>query len=301
MTITRINGNSYYIPGPTNIGVFVFKDKYTLLIDSGETNQDARKIQEKLADSNYNIKYILNTHSHIDHCGGNIYLKENYPGSVFYASEEARLFIENPFLFPLYLYGGRPSEQLSRGFIRTRETTVDIIVDEGTEKINDEKFTIINLNGHGPGQIAIATRDRVCYLGDALFSKENIKKYSFPFLFDINEQYKTLDKIPQLDFDYFLLGHAERVYTRDELDDLVKLNRKNLDYYLDICLDLLQQPHSREELMEEIIILQDLDPDFKEYYFLFSTLGAMLSYLQQKNQIECQVENGKVYYYYHNS
>ena len=108
MNLSRINGNSYYIPGSTNIGVFLFKDKYTLLIDSGESNQDARKIQENLMTNNLNIKYIINTHSHIDHCGGNVYLKESYPGSLFYSSPNTQLFVENAFLFPLYLYAGNP-------------------------------------------------------------------------------------------------------------------------------------------------------------------------------------------------
>jgi hypothetical protein len=35
MELKKINGNSYYIPGPTNIGLFQFKDKYSLLIDTG--------------------------------------------------------------------------------------------------------------------------------------------------------------------------------------------------------------------------------------------------------------------------
>jgi len=297
MNLSRINGNSYYIPGSTNIGVFLFKDKYTLLIDSGESNQDARKIQENLMTNNLNIKYIINTHSHIDHCGGNVYLKESYPGSLFYSSPNTQLFVENAFLFPLYLYAGNPPEQLKQGFVRKKKITVDEIVNEGNVKINDEKFEIINLDGHAPGQIGIGTRDCTFYLGDALFSKENISKYSFPFLFDIAEQYKTLDKILLLDYDYFVLGHSTQIYKRNEIKQLVAYNRSNLDKHLDICLELLEQPHSREELLEEIIILLDLSPDVKEYFFLYFTLGSMLSYLKIKNLVEDQLESGRIYYY----
>jgi len=297
MSLQRINGNSYYIPGPTNIGVFLFKDKYALVVDSGESNQDARKIQESLENESFKVKYILNTHSHIDHCGGNSYLKEKFPGSMLYSSPGAQLFIENGFLFPLYLYGGKPPEQLSHGFVRNKKIVVDNSFNEGVVRINEEKFEIISLGGHAPGQIGIATRDRVCYLGDAIFSKENIAKYSFPFLFDIGEQYNTYNKLVNLDFDFFVLGHAERIYQRDEFMNLVEINRVNLDNYLNICLDLLEQPHSREELMEEIIILQELCPDTREYYFIFSALASMLSYLIAKNLIEYQLENGRLFYY----
>jgi glyoxylase-like metal-dependent hydrolase (beta-lactamase superfamily II) len=297
MSLIRINGNSGYIPGSTNSGVFLFKDKYALVIDSGDTNQDARKIQESLEAESFKIKYVINTHSHIDHCGGNIYFKEKFPGSIFFASRSARLFIANAFLFPLYIYGGNPPEQLSHGLVRSKSVTPDNILTEGIIRINEEKFEVFNLNGHAPGQVGIGTRDRVVYLGDALFSRENIDKYSFPFLFDIEEQYKTLDKIPELDYDHFVLGHGEQVYKKEEIENLVRFNRSNLDDYLNISLELLEQPHSREELLEEIVILKELGPDIKEYFFLSSTMAAMLSFLISKNQVEYQLESGRLFYY----
>ncbi|MGS0764562.1 MBL fold metallo-hydrolase [Syntrophomonas curvata] len=297
MSLIRINGNSFYIPGSTNTGAFLFKDKYSLITDSGDSNQAARKIQENLEVDGFKIKYVINTHSHMDHCGGNAYLKEKYPGSVFFASRSAQLFIENAFLFPLYIYGGKPPEQLSHGFVRDKSIVPDNTVTEGIIRINDEKFEVFSLNGHAPGQVGIGTRDRVGYLGDALFSRENIGKYSFPFLFDIEAQYETLDKIPALNYDYFVLGHGEQVYEKEEIENLVRLNRSNLDDYLNISLELLEQPHSREELLEEIIILKDLCPDFREYFFLSSTMAAMLSFLILKNQVEYQLESGRLFYY----
>lgn len=297
MELSKINGNTYYISAPTNIGVFQFKDKYTLLIDTGDNNQQARKICETLSENKMNIKYILNTHEHIDHSGGNLFISENYPGSIFHASPAARLFMENDYLFPLYLYGGNPISELSRHFTKNKKFIVDVELLPGEVKINDEKFAIISLAGHAAGQIGIATRDRVCFLGDALFSEEIIDKYSFPFLYDIEVQFKTLDNISQLEYDYFVLAHAARIYTVEEIRSLAKLNRENLEKYLSLVLDLLEQPKSREELLEEIIILQDLTPDFKEYYFLLSTTGAMISYLYKKDLLKYQQENGKIFFY----
>ena len=297
MELTKVNGNTYYIPGSTNIGVFQFKDRYTLLIDTGDNNQQARKICATLNENKMNIKYVLNTHEHVDHSGGNLFICENYPGSIFHASPTAKLFMENDYLFPLYLYGGNPISELSRHFTKNKNFTVDIELAPGEMKINDEKFEIIPLAGHAAGQIGIATRDQVCFLGDALFSEEIIDKYSFPFLYDIETQFKTLDNISQLDYDHFVVAHAARIYQLEEIRSLVELNRENLEKYLSLVLDLLEQPKSREELLEEIIILQDLTPDFKEYYFLLSTTGAMISYLYKKDLLKFQQENGKVFFY----
>ncbi|PKM77142.1 MAG: MBL fold metallo-hydrolase [Firmicutes bacterium HGW-Firmicutes-15] len=297
MQLTKINGNTYYIPAPTNIGVFQFKDKYTLLIDTGDNNQQARKISEIVQSNNLNIKYIVNTHNHIDHAGGNVFFQEHYPGSLFHASEDEKLFLENAYLFPMYLYGGSPVNELSRHFLKSKKLRIDEVMTAGTYKINDDKFEIIPLSGHARGQIGIGTRDRVCFLGDSLFSREIVAKYSFPFLFDIDKQLNSYKTIEELDYDYFVIGHASQIFSLTEIKDLVKFNRDNLNYYLDLALDLFTQPHTREEMLEEICILEELQLDFKEYYFSLSTIGAIIAYLHDQEELKYQIENGKLYYY----
>ncbi|MDD3269504.1 MAG: MBL fold metallo-hydrolase [Syntrophomonadaceae bacterium] len=297
MRLEKINGNSFYIAAPTNIGVFQFKDRYTLLLDTGDNNQQGRKISDILREHNLNVKYIINTHNHIDHAGGNLFFREHFPGTQFYASAEEKLFLENTYLFPAYLYGGSPVEELSRHFLRSKQFLVDDILNPGNIKINEEKFEVISLAGHARGQIGIGTRDRVCFLGDALFSQEIIAKYSFPFLFDIAQQLSTYNTIAELDYDYYVLGHAEQVYNPGELQELLKLNRDNLNYYLELVLDLLIQPKTREEILEELCILKELEIDFKEYYFSLSTVAAIISHLYHQEFLDYQIENGKLYYY----
>lgn len=297
MNLTKIAGNTYYLPGPTNVGVFVFKDKYTLLIDSGDSNQDARLYADILVQSDFNIKYVLNTHEHHDHWGGNNHLQEHFPGSLFYASAASALFIENFSLFPLYLFGGNPPATLVRGVGGSRSGRIDQHLQAGTVRIHEEKFEIIPLPGHSSGQIGVATREKVCFLGDALFSEEILAKYGFPFLLDVAAQYRTLDTILELPFDQYVLGHADRIYCSEDLPKLVALNRSRLDHCMALLLDLLQQPKSREELLEEVIILEELQPDFHEYCLLYSTVGGMISHLMAAHGLELQLESGKAYYY----
>lgn len=297
MQINKINGNTYYIPAPTNIGVFQFKDKYTLLIDSGDNNQQARKIAETVQSQGLNIKYLFSTHHHIDHSGGLSFLQENFPGSLLYAGRDEALFLENSRLFPMYLYGGHPPRELSRIFVTSKQVRLDEGLKSGVCRINEEKFDIISLPGHSPGQVGIGTRDQVCFLGDALFSREIIAKYSLPFLFDIEAQRKTYQTIRELPYEWYVIGHAEQIYTRDEIQLLVDFNQDNLCFYLDLIVDVLAQPHTREELLEEISILQDLQFDFKEYFFSLATVGAMVAYLLSAGRLSYQLENGKLYFY----
>lgn len=297
MELKKIKGNTYYIPMGTNIGVFQFKDKYTLLIDTGNNNQQARKIVDLLQDNNINIKYIFNTHHHIDHTGGNGFLKENFTGSIIYSSEIEKMYIDNDELFSTILYGGNPMNYFAREFRSTKKYNVDEILNEGQTKINNEKFEVINLYGHSKGHIGIATKDKVCFLGDSLFSKEIIEKYKIPFLFDIKMQFDTYEKIKELEYDYYVLSHSEHIYTRDEIIELSTYNKDNLNYFVDSALELLQQPKTKEQLLEEICILENKDFDFDEYHFCLSTIGAIITYLYDKEMLNYQTENGKLYYY----
>jgi len=297
MQLEKINGNTYFIPAPTNIGVFQFRDKYTLLIDTGDNNQQARKINEVLQENGLAVKYIFLTHNHIDHSGGVAFFRDHFPGSLFYTSVAESLYLETRLLFALYLFGGNPPRELSRHF-SSKDHQIDQTVAPGVLRLNDERFEIVPLAGHAAGQIGIGTRDRVCFLGDALFSQEIIAKYSFPFLFNIEQQLTTYQTITKLaDYDYFVLGHAEKVYTRSEIVQLAAFNQEKLNYFLDMILEILVQPHTREELVEEIFILEELETDFKEYYFTLSTTAAMIAYLLDKMLINYQLENGKLYFY----
>jgi glyoxylase-like metal-dependent hydrolase (beta-lactamase superfamily II) len=44
MELEKIKGGTYYCPGNTNIGVYAFKNKNCLLIDTGINNTYARRL-----------------------------------------------------------------------------------------------------------------------------------------------------------------------------------------------------------------------------------------------------------------
>jgi len=294
--LTRVNGNTFFIPAPTNIGVFQFKDRYALLVDSGNDNQQARRICDTLQDLDLSAKYLFLTHSHHDHSGGHAFIRQQFPGCRLMAHKDTRAYLNQPFLLAQFIYGGQPPAGVSRS-LNFKPAFPEEEVTEGITRIHEEKFTIVELPGHAPGQCGLITRDRVCFLGDSLFSQDNLYKYSFPFLYDIGAQLKTYDVVEQIDADYFILGHGPDILNQEQMLKLAEENRSNLHKYLAMIMDLLDQPKSREELLEEIIILDDLNPDILEYYFLASTLAAMLSYLQQRENLTMQVENGRLYFF----
>ena len=124
-----------------------------------------------------------------------------------------------------------------------------------------------------------------------------MKKYDFPFIFDVEKYLKSLELIDEIDFDYCVIGHSKSIYNKDEITDIVSKNKDNVNRYVNEIYNLLEQPYTREELLSKIISDNDLKLDYKEYHYYYSTLGSMLSLLIDNDQIQYEVENGLVYYY----
>lgn len=294
MELNKINGSTYYIDAPTNIGIYTFKNKNCLIVDTGINNGQAKKIVDVLKQNSLHPKFIINTHGHIDHCGGNLYFVENFPGCIVYSSEPEKKYIENPLLHPTIIYSSLPLKSL----IRTNNcSNVNYIINEGIQKLNDEKFEIISLPGHSAAHIGIITDDRVAFCGDSVFSREILKKYSFPYLFDIDSSIKTLNKIKEIDADYFILSHSPQTYTKQEIIELADYNIGNIENYKNMILDLLDQPLSRENILENIMILNDLNMDTREYFLSFSSLSAFLKNLNDNGLIQYSMQNGNLYFY----
>ncbi|SHH12653.1 MBL fold metallo-hydrolase [Clostridium grantii] len=294
MHYEKINGSTYIIKGNTNVGVYVFKNKFVLLIDSGIGDSHAKKIDLILKENNLHPKYIVNTHSHEDHCGGNPYFKKNYPGTLVYTSEKEKLYMENKELRAFIICNSSPLKKFNKD---KNPHVVDFILDYGLNKINDEKFQIISLKGHSHEQIGVITDDKVCFLGDSIFSQKILDKYSFPYLFNIEESIETLESLKTIDADYFVIAHADEVLNKDELLVLIDKNLENINTYATQIYELLDQPLTKEDLLQNIIILNDLNLSKFDYFLNLTSASAFLSYLYNNDKIDISLEDGKMYYY----
>lgn len=291
----KINGNTYFIPGATNIGVYSYKNKNCMLIDTGINNSKARKVDEELQAASLHAKYIINTHAHSDHGGGNKFFTDTYPGCEVYASEGTALYFKNPDIYPSMLYSAPSSIKSLNGTVSPSK--VDFTLRDGINKINDEKFEILSTPGHCIGHIAITTPDRVCFLGDSIFSSMILEKYKLPNLVDIEAQLSTLEKLSHIDADYFVVAHAQEIYSKEGILELIDENRKAIELYEAQIMELLNQPYTKEGIVESIIILNDMEMDFKEYHITCSTISAYLNYLYTRDKIKYSIEDGKLYYF----
>ncbi|MGB4504339.1 MAG: MBL fold metallo-hydrolase [Syntrophaceticus sp.] len=293
MNLDKVKDKTYYIKASTNVGVYVFTDNNCLLIDTSFTSGQARTIDETLKKNNLHLKYIINTHTHLDHCCGNLYFQRNYPQCQVYASEPEKPFMENPYLLAALFFSASPLKGLDRS---PRCFPVDHYLETGIQKIGEQEFKIIPLYGHTKGQIGILTPDRVCFLGDSIFSTSTLEKYCLPYLFDIGESIKTMHSLLEIDADYFVISHDEGLLTRETLPYLVKRNLENMEKIQMQILELLKKPMSREDLVEQLVINNGLFLNLMEYHIIFSTVSAFLKYLFDQKLIAYDVQKGRLFF-----
>lgn len=78
-----------------------------MLIDSGLNAKTADRVLKVLAGEGLEVSFIVNTHSHTDHAGGNRFICETV-GCKAYAPEVEDVLIEYSDVEATLVYGGFP-------------------------------------------------------------------------------------------------------------------------------------------------------------------------------------------------
>ena len=124
-----------------------------MIIDPGfDSESEARSILKEIEHNAFQIKYIVNTHGHSDHIGGNRTLKDLTKAPILIHEYDAPM-LSNPHADRL-LHNG------------------DLI------QIGDIKLRVIHTPGHSKGSIILLSTDAV-FSGDTLFAG-SIGRYDLP-------------------------------------------------------------------------------------------------------------------------
>jgi len=140
------------------------KTKEAVVIDPGG---DADRILLALADSRLQVKYIINTHGHFDHVGGN--------GKMKHATG-AEILI-HPFDAPML--GSLASNAAIFGIAVENSPPCDRVIEEGEiVSFGEIALEVIHTPGHTAGGISLFT-DKILFVGDTLFAG-SIGRTDFP-------------------------------------------------------------------------------------------------------------------------
>jgi len=278
MEIRKIAGQVHYVPNPVNICVVYTKDS-AVLVDSGIDENFARKLCRLLEKP---AKFLINTHSHADHCGGNAFLKDKFSVHVL-APEIERQIIESPILEPFYLFGAAPPKELQTKFLMAKPCRVDETLEPGTLTLQDVTLSIVPLAGHSPNQVGVAV-DKILFCADALFSKGAIEKYKMFVVYDVKNFLQTLDLLERSKYDFFLPSHGDLT---GDITELLNLNRKVVENVSNEILKLLKTPRTFDELLTKLLNGFNIEVKNLVQYVLYrSTVHAYLSYLSDEGYVE---------------
>ena len=288
MELKQITKKTFYIPGPTNIGLYL-EGKQAILIDSGNDETAGRKIYRLLEKQGWDLRTIINTHSNADHIGGNNYLQKKTNCDIVATSMEST-FIENPVLEPLLLWGAYPFKSLRNKFLQAQTSRVTHIIDNKGPIINTD-LKALPLDGHFLQMIGIRTPDNIFFIADSLFSPEIIDKYILTVCVDVEAMLKTHLFLEKIEGKFFIPSHAKPT---DNIQDLIKINREHLLKINDRVASLCNKPVSREDILATIAEDHNIKLSSSQFVLTLITISAHLSYLFDKKIIHPVFKNGKM-------
>ena len=182
------------------------QDNYSYLIINENNNDacvvdpsEAKPVIDFINKNNINLKYILNTHHHYDHIGGNKELKEKYNATVVGFKNDAKRIPE-----------------------------IDVLVEDNQVwKKDNFEVKIIHIPGHTTGHICFYFyKEKLLFSGDTLFSLGCGKIFEGTY----KDMFESLNRIKNLPEDiYIYCGHE---YTLQNSKFCIKQDpEKNLDMH----------------------------------------------------------------------
>ena len=144
MVVSMFATNCYLVYCPDS--------KEALIIDPGA---EGKKISARVKNLCLKVKYIINTHGHIDHIGANSMLKEEFKVPILISEKDLELYNNPGFGLSLVLRKQpRPEQFIAEG-----------------DRISFGKLslTVIETPGHTPGGISLVSNHGV-FCGDTLFA-----------------------------------------------------------------------------------------------------------------------------------
>ncbi|MDO5123794.1 MAG: MBL fold metallo-hydrolase [Eubacteriales bacterium] len=286
--IKKLKGNTYYIPMPTNIGIYRLDEKRVIVIDTGINEKSAGRIISLVQSRGWEIEAVILTHAHTDHAGGAKCIFEQ-TGAKVYASEVERIFVENPDLEPALVYGAFPCRDFRVRFMNTPPCrTYDIRefdVPKGME--------FFSLPGHFADMMGVKTPDDVYFVADAVNSEKTLENAKICYTFNIETQYETLEWIKCLDGKLCVPSHAEPT---TEIAKLARANKENLDGLCEYMLDLLDSPKTLEDLVQKMSFDFDFADTYMQYVMACAGVRTLLTCLRHRGKVNYSFKDKLMYW-----
>ncbi len=160
--MVKVNVFTFNLFSENTIVLWDEQSKEAAIIDPGTSSPDEQnKLSEFISSKNLKVKYLINSHCHIDHILGCKFVKEKF-NPVYFAPEKDLPLLEHA------------QEQASMFDISLEKPPIpDELITEETELfIGKSKMKFLFTPGHTPGEFCIyLENEKICVTGDVLFNE----------------------------------------------------------------------------------------------------------------------------------
>ncbi len=281
MKLVHVTGDTYYVPGLTNVGVY--KD---YVIDPGKNERVDRARPE--TSFGRRISTALITHGHNDHFWHAADLQSG--GTKIYAPRDERPMVEN---IDVHMNGfflwARPPDGMKPWYFKGTPCRLDGIV-EGL----DMPIKVIPLEGHTDWHTGYMTPDGVLMAGDSIVDKKVWDTTGIVYNTNIPETRRTLRGIMDIDADFVVPAHA-RAVTKDEAVAQAEGNLQGLDRLERVILDSLDQRGvSTEDIVCRVSHALRLRDVFNDYLVCETVVRAFLFALEKDGVVDYELKDHRV-------
>lgn len=277
----KLNNNLILFEDKTNILLYT-NNTNAYLIDTSNNRKTIDKVIEYLKDNNLNLKYIINTHSHVDHTKYNYYLKKITNCKITTSNKE-RFFLENNDLNYDLLSCGLENIIVKNEFFSNQKIKTSRL-----PRIKNIEY--INLKGHSYDMIGILIDDKYFFIGDSIFSLKELKY--FPYIYDIDEFLNTLNELKKYKDKIIISSHIGII---SNLLELIDLNKKNIYENIEILLSLINNKIDINSLFLKYLDNKSLKTNEITYFLYKKTFNSYVNYLVKNNLVKFVLENNLIY------
>ena len=281
--LIKVGKDTSYIQGFTNVGVVSLGNGQVCLIDTGIGDDDAHVICENLDNNHLIPAFIINTHCHADHVGGNGWLQNIYHCPAYSVATEIFLS-EYTDVACSFLYGGYPPEKMQETLLRAKVSEVYDI-----NKFDlPSGFRFERIDGHSFAMIAVKTPDDIWFIADSVIDPSILRLHHMSYNYNISKYLESLDILGGLRGDLFLPSHARLT---DNIDYLIRFNRDNIRHVTEDIMEVCKKPKNHDEIFKALYDKWQIQLSYRSYSVMGSALRSLLTYMLDSDMLEMKVKD----------
>lgn len=293
MKLSQVRGNTWVAEAMELIPLYKLDEHRCILLDTGLL-QEREELEAALLENGLRPAGVLCSHSHVDHCANNRYFQEKYHIPVALTAPEAGMCL-TPLTLKCYFLTLSPDTVVEESSCMLHTPDVILPQEDGPISFAGASFTLIHTPGHSVGHICTITPDNVCYVADALLSRELLRA-KLPYNLSQAMAMDSREKLRGLDCQAYIMAHRG-ICTREELPDLIDGNQTMIRTRAEEIRALITHSMTMSQIVGAVCARDQLFSHHPNRALRFErNIRFFVEYLLDRGLLEIHCRRGVVYY-----